>query len=163
MVSSVSSTISFKGRGRFKEPGNARGAVSTGIICVKHIICIICIICIYAQLHIPDYVVLNRFLRGCVQLFPYRNKLNNLICDTEKMHSITYAAKDIARWGDTDNTNVEAPELAHKNWIKQQGGKTNQGPAVQKSMMIHTLRKEASALCCEAVQGPYCIIGVMCI
>ena len=27
------------------------------------------------------------------------------------MHSITYAAKDIARWGDTDNTNVEAPEL----------------------------------------------------
>ena len=29
-------------------------------------------------------------------------------------------------------------------------------------MMIHTLRKEASALCCKAVQGPYCIIGVIC-
>ena len=95
--------------------------------------------------------------------FPYRNKLNNLICDTGKMHSIKYASKDIARWGDTDNTNVEAPELAHKNWIKQQGGKTNQGPAQQKSMMIHTLRKEASALCCEAVQGLYCIIGKICI
>ena len=79
------------------------------------------------------------------------------------MHSIKYASKDIARWGDTDNTNVEAPELAHKNWIKQQGGKTNQGPAQQKSMMIHTLRKEASALCCEAVQGLYCIIGTICI
>ena len=69
------------------------------------------------------------------------------------MHSIQHAPNDIARWGDTDNMDVEAAELAHKNWIKQQGGKTNQGPAVQKSMMIHTLRKEASALCCEAVQG----------
>lgn len=104
---------------------------------------------------------MNRFLRSCVQLFPYRNKLGNLICDTEKMHSIEYAPKDIARWGDTDNTNVEAPELAHKNWIKQQGGKTNQGPAAQKSMMIHTLRKEASALCCEAVQGTNCIIHII--
>ena len=69
------------------------------------------------------------------------------------MHSIDHMPNDIARWGDTDNMDVEAAELAHKNWIKQQGGKTNQGPAVQKSMMIHTLRKEASALCCEAVQG----------
>ena len=48
---------------------------------------------------------------------------------------------------------LEAAELDHKNWTKHQGGKTNQGPAVQKSMMIHTLRKEASALCSEAVQG----------
>ena len=71
------------------------------------------------------------------------------------MHSIDHMPKDIACWGDTDNMdmNLKAAELAHKNWIKQQGGKTNQGPAVQKSMMIHTLRKEASALCCEAVQG----------
>ena len=66
------------------------------------------------------------------------------------MHSIEHTPNDIARWGDTDNMNVEAAELrvAHKHWIKQQGGKTNQGPAVQKSMMIHTLRKEA-ALCVE--------------
>jgi len=79
------------------------------------------------------------------------------------MHSIQHAPNDIARWGDTDNMDVEAAELAHKNWIKQQGGKTNQGPAVQKSMMIHTLRKEASALCCEAVQGASCIICIICI
>ena len=82
------------------------------------------------------------------------------------MHSIDHTPKDIACWGDsdTDNLDVEAAELAHKNWIKQQGGKTNQGPAVQKSMMIHTLRKEASALCCEAVQGAsrtICIIGII--
>ena len=69
------------------------------------------------------------------------------------MHSIDHTPKDIACWGEADNMDVEAAELAHKNWIKQQRGKTNQGPAVQKSMMIHTLRKEASALCCEAVQG----------
>ena len=31
--------------------------------------------------------------------------------------------------------------------------KTNQGPAANLSMMTHTLRKQASALCCEAVQG----------
>ena len=69
------------------------------------------------------------------------------------MHSIDHTPKDIACWGDTDNIDVEAAELAHKNQIKQQGGKTNPGPAVQKSMMIHTLRKEASTLCCKAVQG----------
>jgi len=110
-----------------------------------------------------DQFVLNRFIRRCAQLFPYKNKLDNFICDTEKMHSIQHAPNDIARWGDTDNMDVEAAELAHKNWIKQQGGKTNQGPAVQKSMMIHTLRKEASALCCEAVQGASCIICIICI
>ena len=73
--------------------------------------------------------------------------------DTEKMHSIKHAPNDVARWGDTVNTNTEAPESAHKNWVKGQGGKTNQGPAAQLSMMKHSLRKAASALCCEAVQG----------
>ena len=90
-----------------------------------------------------------------------------------KMHSIDHTPKDIACWGDTDNIacwgdtdnmDVEAAKPAHKNWIKQQGGQNNHGPAVQKSMMIHTLRKEAGALCCKAVQGAsstICIIYII--
>lgn len=69
------------------------------------------------------------------------------------MHSIKHASNDVARWCDTVNTSCETPELGHKNWVKEQGGQTNQGPAAQLTMMKHTLRKEASALCCEAIQG----------
>jgi hypothetical protein len=105
---------------------------------------------------------IGSFLRRCEELFPYRNKLGHLIMDTEKMHSIKHAPGDVARWADAVNTNTEAPETGHKKWVKGQGGNTNQGPAAQLSMMTHTLRKAASALCCEAVQGAvqdciYCI------
>ena len=93
------------------------------------------------------------FMRRCNELFPYRNKNDELIMATEKMHSIRHAANDVARWADAVNTNTEAPESGHKNWVKKQGGKTNQGPAAQLSMMKHSERKAASALCCEAVQG----------
>jgi hypothetical protein len=31
--------------------------------------------------------------------------------------------------------------------------KTNQGPGVQLTMMMHSLRKECSSLLCESVQG----------
>ena len=48
------------------------------------------------------------------------------------MHSIQHAPNDIARWGDTDNMDVEAAELAHKNWIKQQGGKNQSRPSCTK-------------------------------
>jgi hypothetical protein len=47
----------------------------------------------------------------------------------------------------------EAPEEAHKKWIKEQGGKTNQGASSEVTMMRHSLRKEAAALCCEGIQG----------
>jgi hypothetical protein len=57
------------------------------------------------------------------------------------------------RWGDPENMSCETPETGHKEWVKKQGGKTNQGPQVQLSMMKHTLRKEASALLVEAIQG----------
>ena len=96
---------------------------------------------------------ISRFLSRCEELFPYKNKRGDLITDTEKMHSIRHAGNDIARWGDTVNTNTEAPETGHKKWVKGQGGKTNQGPAANLSMMIHTVRKAASALCCDGVQG----------
>ena len=89
------------------------------------------------------------------------------------MHSIKHAPNDLARWADSINTNVESPERAHKKWVKGQGSKTNQGPAANLSMMTHTLCKEASALCCEAVQGTdseddhlnclFCIFHIICI
>ena len=66
-----------------------------------------------------------------------------------------HGAGDIVRYGNSINMSCEAPETGHKDWIKGQGGKTNQGPAVQLSMMLHTLRKEASATLCDAVQGMF--------
>ena len=78
--------------------------------------------------------------------------------DTEKMHSIKHAPNDVARWGDTVNTNTEAPESAHKNWVKGQGGKTNQGPAAQLSMMKHSLRKASSALCARPCKVLHALI-----
>ena len=71
------------------------------------------------------------------------------------MHSIKHAPNDIARYGDTENLNVEGPEKSHKEWVKRQGGKTNQGSTSHRTMMVHSLRKEASNLLCEAVQGLY--------
>jgi hypothetical protein len=100
----------------------------------------------------------SRFLERCKELFPYKNKKDNLICDTEKMHSIVHAGADVMRWGDPENMSAEAPETGHKEWVKKQGGKTNQGPQVQLSMMKHTLRKEASELLGEAIEGADCRI-----
>ena len=74
---------------------------------------------------------------------------------TKKNHSMRHGAGDIVRYEDSINMSCEAPETGHKDWIKGQGGKTNQGPAVQLSTMLHTLRKEASAILCDAVQGVF--------
>ena len=93
------------------------------------------------------------FLQRCKELFPYTNKKGNSIIETEKMHSIKHAPNDVLRWGDTENMNVEGPENLHKEWVKAQGGKTNQGPTSHRTLMTHCLRKEASALLSEAVQG----------
>ena len=51
----------------------------------------------------------------------------------------------------------EAPETGHKDWVKKKDGKTNQGPAVTLSIAQHMVRKEASVLLCEAVQGAFLI------
>ncbi len=97
--------------------------------------------------------IVFRFLQRCKELFPYTNKRGFSIVETEKMHSIKHVPNDILRWGDTENMNVEGPENLHKEWVKGQGGKTNQGPTSHKTLMTHCLRKEASALLSEAVQG----------
>ena len=76
---------------------------------------------------------------------------------------------DGARYCDAINVSCDAPEEAHKIWVKQQGVCTNQGPQAQLSMMLHSLHKEASSLLCEAVQGKDCVVqlsnifGIFCI
>jgi hypothetical protein len=78
-------------------------------------------------------------------VFPYTNSRGNII-ETEKNHSIKHASNDIVKWGDSSiNMSCEAPETGHKEWVKKQGAKTNQGPAISFSMAQHTVRNEASA------------------
>ena len=74
---------------------------------------------------------------------------------TEKVHSIIHSPNDVARFGHYLNYCCEAPEKGHKIWVGQQGEKTNQDPEVQLTMINHSLRKESSALLCEAVQGEF--------
>jgi hypothetical protein len=88
---------------------------------------------------------------------------------TGKNHSIRHTPGDVARYCDAINISCDAPEEAHKLWVKEQGACTNQGPQAQLTMMLHSLHKEASALLCEAVQGNVCLLyfsnmkGIFCI
>ena len=66
------------------------------------------------------------------------------------MHSIKHAPNNVLGWGETENMNVEGPENLRKEWVKAQGGKTNQGPTLHKTLMTRCLQKEASALLLEA-------------
>ena len=104
----------------------------------------------YAHL---TYTAYCRYLEQCVIVFPYKNGNDNLIMATGKNHSIIHTPGDVGRYCDAINVSCDPPENAHKIWVKEQGGGTNQGPQAQLSMMLHSLRKEASALLCEAVQG----------
>ena len=94
-----------------------------------------------------------RFLDKCRTVFPFKNSKGYYIMATEKVHSVKHTPNDVTRYCDSINTSAEAPEKGHKKWVKQQGLKTNQGPEVSLTMMQHSLRKECSALLCEAVQA----------
>ncbi len=70
-----------------------------------------------------------------------------------KNHSIKHTPVDVVLYGDAINVSCEAPDIAHKNWVKGlQGDCINQGPNFQMTMMLHSLRKD-SAMLCEGVQG----------
>ena len=84
-------------------------------------------------------------------MFPYRNKLNRLIMDTEKVHSIKHCHVDVSNWANPINCCCDGPEGGHKTWVHQQGLKTNQGAASAQTLMIHSLNKEASQLLCNAM------------
>ena len=86
-------------------------------------------------------------------MFPYTNGHGNPVMATGKNHSIQHTPGDVARYCDAINVSCEAPETAHKKWVKEQGVCTNQGDQVQLSMMLHSLHKEASSFLCEGVQG----------
>ncbi len=92
-------------------------------------------------------------------MFPYENGHGFNIMHNEKNHSMKHGGGDIAKWADLINMSCEAPETGHKLHIKEPGG-TNQGPAAALIMMNHTLRKEASELLCEAVQGIMIMVSI---
>ncbi len=76
---------------------------------------------------------------------------------TEKAHSIMHTPNDVARFCNYFNSCCEGPEKGHGMRVGQQGEKTNQGPEVQLTMMVHSLCKETSSLLCEAVQGEFLV------
>jgi hypothetical protein len=90
--------------------------------------------------------MLSRFLDQCRVVFSFKNS---------KGYSIIHTPNDVAWICHYLNTCCEAPESGHKKYVKQQGLKTNQGPEVQLTMMLHSLGKECSAILCEAVQGAF--------
>ena len=94
-----------------------------------------------------------RFLDECSTVFPFKNSQGYYYMATEKVHGVIHTPNDIPRFCHYLNSCCEAPETAHKKNVRQQGLKTNQGPEVQLTMMLCSLRKEYSALLCEAVQG----------
>ena len=85
-------------------------------------------------------------------VFPYSNKLNRHILDTEKVHSIKHCQVDVTNWASVINCCCDGPEGGHKTWVHEQGLKTNQGSSSAKTLMTHSLNKEASQLLCDAVR-----------
>ena len=95
----------------------------------------------------------HSYFDKCKEVFPYVNGHGFNIMDNEKNHSMKHGGNDIAKYGDLINMSCDTPEEAHKYWIKEPGVCTNQGPRAALTMMNHALRKEASALLCEGLQG----------
>ena len=94
-----------------------------------------------------------RYLDQCQVVFPFTNSLGHPYMATRKNNSIKHTPADVVRYCDAINVSCEAPETAHKNWVKEQGDCINQGPHIQMTMMLHSLLKEASAMLCEGVLG----------
>jgi hypothetical protein len=72
--------------------------------------------------------------------------------DTEKVHSIKHCHVDVSNWANPINCCCDGPEGGHKTWVHQQGLKTNQGASSAKTLMTHSLNKEASQLLCDAMR-----------
>jgi hypothetical protein len=111
-------------------------------------------------MHIDYFTLYSRYLQKAPVVFPYSNLLGNIM-ETEKNHSLKHAPNDIVnnvKWVDSINMSCEAPETGHKDWVKKQGRKTNEGLAVALCMVQHAVRKKSSVLLCEAVQGAFLII-----
>ena len=120
------------------------------IIVIFHIIDIICII--HFMLLIDIIAFESRLLDLFRTVFPYRNKLNRHIMETEKVHSIKHCHVDVTNYANPMNCCTDGPEGGHKTWVHEQGLRTNQGSSSAKTLMEHSLNKEASQLLCDAVR-----------
>jgi hypothetical protein len=96
---------------------------------------------------------LFRYHEQRLVVFPFKNKHDHPIMATGKNHSIGHTPTDVINYCVAINASCEAPETAHEDWVKEQGVCTNQGPHVQLTTMMHSLRKEAAGLLCQGVQG----------
>jgi hypothetical protein len=106
----------------------------------------------------------RKYVVMCKLTFPYSSESGRHIMCTDKHHfMVMHATSELIKWGDIVNTSAEAPEAAHKKWIKAQGGQTNQGPSSTWTMLKHSVRKEAASLLSEAVQGRLCCSHLVCI
>ena len=74
-------------------------------------------------------------------VFPYRNKLNRHIMDTEKVHSVKHCHVDVTNYANPINCCCDGPEGGHKTWVHEQGLRTNQGSSSAKTLMTHSLNK----------------------
>ena len=132
------------------------------IVHIIHMLHIIHILHILHIMHVDYFTLFSRYLQKAPVVFPYTNSLGNIM-ETEKNHSLKHAPNDIVnnvKWADSINMSCEAPETGHKDWVKKQGGKTNQGPAVTLCMVQHSRAygsKRIHVLLCEAVQGAFLI------
>jgi hypothetical protein len=72
--------------------------------------------------------------------------------DTEKVHSIKHCHLDVINYANPINRCCDGPEGGHRKWVLQQGLKTDQGSTMAKTMMTHSLNKEASLLLCDTMR-----------
>ncbi len=72
--------------------------------------------------------------------------------DIEKVHSIKHCHVDVTNYANPINCCCDGPEGGHKTWVHEQGLKTNQGPSLAMTLMMHSLNKEASQLLWDAVR-----------
>ena len=65
------------------------------------------------------------------------------IMETEKVHSIKHCHVDVTNYANPINCSCDGPEGGHKTWVHEQGLWTNQGSSSAKTLMTHSLNKEA--------------------
>ena len=122
-------------------------------ISIKLIISIMYIMCIMQFIPFINIIAFDFSLLDLFKtVFPYRNKVNRHIMDTEKVHSIKHGHVDVTNYANPINCCCDGPEGGHKTWVHQQGLRTNQGSSSAKTLMTHSLNKEASQLLCDAVR-----------
>ncbi len=150
MISFVSLTLSAKGRVRHPRP--TRAAPEVLLITLIELRLRI----LLSKLRIKlKYCLADFWTDASHTVFSIKNKYDCYLMATEKVHSVIHSPNEVACFCHYLNHCCEAPVKGHKIWVGQQGQKTNQGPETLLSMMLHSLRKECSALLCEGVQGEF--------